>query len=101
MTLINPEPVIQYLNSLLLLDPVAITKLVETRVEVNKDFTKHETVQILDIGTDENPMYSVGLLGILNGLCGVDDDGWGFIVAECDLDTGRILKFIHKKDRDK
>jgi hypothetical protein len=100
MEKINPELIIQYLNSLLLLDQKAISELVEKRVEVNEQFSHHETVQILRSGSDDKPIYSVGLLGILNGLCGVDDDGWGFVVAECNS-QGLINKFIHKKDRNK
>lgn len=100
MQTINPDLLIQYLNSLVALDAYAISKLIDYRVPVNKALTDHETVQILQKGTEENPEYCVGLLGILNGLCGVDEDGWGYIVAVCDTDNN-ISKFIHKKDRNK
>jgi hypothetical protein len=100
MEKINPELMIQFLNSLLLLDQKAISELVEKRVRVNENFSHHETVQVLETGTEDSPSYSVGILGILNGLCGIDDDGWGFVVAECDT-QGKINKFIHKKDRNK
>ncbi len=100
MSLINPELIIQYLNSLLLLDSTAISKLIDIRVSTNAKLANHETVQVVQNGTDENPEYIVGLLGILNGLCGIDEDGVGFIVAECDM-KNNISKFIHKKDRNK
>lgn len=99
--MLDPNLIIQYLNSLLLLDNFAISKLVDVRVSANKALADHETVQVLQTGTDESPEYSVGLLGILNGLCGKDsEDGWGYIVAECDNEDN-IIKFIHKKDRNK
>jgi len=94
MALINPESLIEYLNSLLLLDSTAISKLIDVRIQTNSRLAKHETVQVVQSNTGE---YTVGLLGILNGLCGIDEDGLGFIVAECDMNN-HIEKFLHKKD---
>ncbi|SRR6266705_4167600 len=94
---LNPEIIIQYLNSLIALDSQAISKLIDIRVPVNKEFLKHDTVQILQRGTEENPENVVGLLGILNGLCGVDEEGYGYIVAECDK-YNNISRFIHRKN---
>ena len=100
MLKLNPELIIEYLNSLIKLDKDAIGRLIELRTPCNNNLAKHETVQVLDEGTNNNPKYSVGLLGILNGLCGIDDDGYGFIMAEIDGDNN-LIKFIHKKDRNK
>lgn len=98
---INPELIIQYLNNLIKLDQKAISNLIDARVPCNTDLANHETVQVVDLGTDEIPEYKVGILGILNGLCGVDEDSFGFIVGEFDEDNKTIIKFIHKKDCNK
>lgn len=97
---INPDLIIEYLNSLIVLDGSAISQLIDFRVQTNNILANHETVQVLQKGTEESPEYYIGLLGILNGLCGIDEDGWGFIVAVCD-ENNKISKFIHKKDRNK
>lgn len=100
MTQINPEIIIQYLNSLLFLDKIALQNLIETRVQCNEKLANHETVQVLEGNGDNIGTFSVGLLGILNGLCGIDEDGWGYIVVKMDKDNN-INKFCHKKDIDK
>lgn len=89
------------MNDLLLLDRSAISKLIESRVSCNQALANHETVQVVNIKPESDPEYKVGILGLLNGLCGVDEDGFGFIVGEFDEDDKTIIKFIHKKDWNK
>jgi hypothetical protein len=96
MSNIDPNLIIDFLNSLILLDKDAVSALINTRVPCNKEFSEHETVQVL---AGENSTHSVGLLGILNGLCGVDENSWGFIVAEVDEKDDKVERFIHSKDK--
>jgi hypothetical protein len=74
----NPDEVIGFLNHLLFFDRAAIEALVENRIPCNEALADHPSVQVCDL---EQGSPKVGLLGILNGLCGTREDGWGFIAA--------------------
>ena len=66
-----------YLNELHVLDPHVISDMVEKRFPCNKALASHPTCQVI-------PGYVgniVGMLGVMNGLCGVDDMGRGAIAA--------------------
>jgi hypothetical protein len=73
---------IAFLNSLLELDRPAVASLIANRVPCNQALADHETVQV----RAQHGGYHVGLLGILNGLFGCDDDGIGPIAAVFDQD---------------
>ena len=75
---ISLDDVIQLLNGLVHADQNGITCLVEQRVPCNDKLGRHPTVQT---STDEEGHLVFGLLGILNGVFGVDDEGWGPIMA--------------------
>lgn len=83
--------VIAFLNELLKVDPEAMTALVETRVPCNQALREHPTVQVAV--NDETGQAAVGMLGILNGLVGVDDDGWGFVTVKLD-DNKQVTEFL-------
>ena len=84
------QRVVDYLNDLRERDPAAIHALVETRTPCNEALADHPTCQV----AIEGSQASVGLLGVLNGLCGVDSQGWGPIAAHYDGDllTGFSLR---------
>jgi hypothetical protein len=71
------EVVVDYLNELLEIDRAAIGALVDNKVPCNKLLANHPTVQV----ASKHAGCHVGLLGILNGLCGVKANGYGYIVA--------------------
>jgi len=78
---------VRFLNSLLEVDRVAVSHLFERHVPCNAALDNHPTVQIADDG--------VGVLGLLNGLFGTDEKGWGFIASVYeDNDPFTIVKFI-------
>lgn len=92
------EETIAFLNELIALDPEAMRALVEHHVPANQGLVDHPTVQVS--GYDGAPP-KVGLLGILNGLFGTDEEGWGVISALFE-DDGRLVKFmrtVHKNAR--
>lgn len=92
---INIEQVIKFLNSALETDPAAVTDLVEARVGCSQKLADHPTIQVeAALGG-----YWVGPLGVLNGLFGVDADGWGPIAA--DFDKYKIVRFrgVTKADK--
>lgn len=72
------EKIVVYLNELLKADEEAIGRLVEYRVPTNEALANHQTCQCVE----KNGVDYVGLLGILNGLCGVKPNGYGYLAAE-------------------
>jgi hypothetical protein len=103
---ITAQDVVRLLNEALVADQDAITNLVNARVACNEALGGHPTIQvgrfpvggswpepgspnINTVGTERR----VGILGILNGLFGVKEDGSGYIAALYDMSSGKITKF--------
>ena len=82
------QDTVSLLNEMLDLDAKATYRLISFRVACNKDLGDHPTIQILDV---EGQDY-VGLLGVLNGLFGVDEEDYGAIAAV--YDNGELMEFI-------
>lgn len=78
---VSPQDACDFLNDLFKRDPGAIYQLIETRVPVNAAAANHPTAQVT--------RGELGLLGVINGLFGVYDDGerknWGCIAFRGDL----------------
>ena len=80
---IRPEAasIVAFLNELCSIDREAILRLINTRVSCNDKLVHHQTVQVIH-GEEKN---SIGFLGIINGYCGVFDEGprkdWGAVQA--------------------
>jgi len=83
--------VVEFMDELVKIDSVAVSTLCGFRTPCNEQLQNHPTVQVSKYKPDEPA--SVGLLGILNGLCGVADDGYGAIAAIVDTDTGVVSGF--------
>ena len=81
------ERVVVFLNELAALDPNVLTELIEHRVPCNAAFAEHPTVQCT-----ASPA-TVVLLGILNGLCGVNENGIGFVAAQFSA-AGALERFL-------
>lgn len=81
------DHVLEVLNRLLATDPVATRDLVLlARVPCNDDLAKDPTIQVRGYKVnDDDPAYSVGIIGIINGFFGVDEGGWGPITANVKL----------------
>jgi hypothetical protein len=52
--------------------------LINVHVACNQAMADHPTVQVAQL---EDGTFAVGLLGILNGLFGADENGQGYIAA--------------------
>lgn len=89
---VSLENIIAFLNNLLLCDPKAIESLINTRVECNEALADHRTVQVAQVGH----IYEVGILGILNGIFGIHEEGslnrYGELCIVYD-DAGKIVRF--------
>lgn len=80
------EAIVALMNELLEMDPVAVSALCHVRVPCNETLAAHPKVQVAllrdpaEAGSNGDE-YSVGLLGVLNGLGGADYLGRGAIAA--------------------
>ena len=87
---VSVDETIKFLNGLVCLDGNAVLELVENRVSCNGELACHCSVQVMENG--DRPGSWVGMLGILNGLFGVDEEGSGQITAVFD-EEGRLAEF--------
>ena len=94
---VTVEQVVELLNQALEADETALTDLIQTRVACNKKLAEHSSIQVgLAPGCnseDKKLFYEVGILGLLNGLFGVDEKSWGAIAAEMNK-TGHVNRFM-------
>lgn len=83
-----------YLNSLVALDPNAIAVLISNRTVCNQALADHPTVQVWE----QNGGFNVTMLGVLNGLAGMHEDGpnkgFGGIAAYFDVDEKKPVKSL-------
>jgi len=79
---------VEVLNRMLLTDSRPVEKLVHTRFECNQELADDPSIQVLT----ENGKYAVGFLGVINGILGIYENGWGPIVADVD-EHGHIINF--------
>lgn len=90
------DRVTSLMNELLALDPDAVCRIVETRVQCGDRVAGHPHVQVSS--DNGNPPYMLGIMGILNGIIGAD--GKRFVIANLD-ENGRVVGFSHTvKDHD-
>lgn len=90
----DADAVIAFLNELVRLDELMLRDLIANRVTCNEAVQQHPFIQVGQ-GPDGRPVC--GLLGILNGYCGVIEggphDGWGPISMLTGAD-GTIRSFV-------
>jgi hypothetical protein len=81
---------IQYLNDMLALDQENLSKMLLARFPCNKEFME----------TSPAPCSEEGfrIIGVLNGIFGVNSKGEGWIVAEYDEETKVIVRFFQNDD---
>jgi hypothetical protein len=88
----TPEEVVRLLNDLLKDDPECITNLINNKIECNKTIAEHETVQV----SLKDGIYRLGIVGLLNGIFGINDNGFGCIASY--WEDGKLKKFIYDKN---
>jgi len=91
---ITRDEVINFFNELINIDKSAIAALIANRVPCNERLANHPTVQV----GKQNEGYDVGMLGILNGLFGCDNDGFGGILF-CFDDKNNLIKVISREEQ--
>jgi hypothetical protein len=90
----DPHAIIDFFNSLLTTDHNAIKELIQKRVPINWELAGYNDLTIIvDTDCDGEPSNPrLGILGILNGLVGVEDN-WGKIAVEID-ERGKVRRFV-------
>ena len=79
---VTVDHVLEVLNRMLEADPVATRELVLTHISCNEDLRDDPTIQVRTYSIQEDdPAHSVGILGVLNGIFGIDEGGWGPFTA--------------------
>jgi hypothetical protein len=78
------DEAVEFLNGLLALDRPAMAALLLNRVPCGEGLARHPTVQVM-----RRNGFQVGLLGVLNGLFGTDENGRGSITLR--LKEGEIV----------
>lgn len=82
LDLVLAQKIVDMLNDLLVHDKPAVAALIANRVPCSKYLADHPTIQV----AGQHGGHHVGLLGLLNGLCGIDDQYRGPITAIFDED---------------
>ena len=90
MNPVTVEQAVEVLNRAHKSDPVAMHNLVNNRVLCSEKLAEDPTVQV---GSLNNGFHEVGMMGIINGIFGLDENKIGFIAAECSTD-GVVLGFV-------
>jgi len=75
---ITAKDVVKLLNQMLKIDRQCVEKLIENRVPCTRKLAMHPTIQVIGKG---DGTYRIGMMGIINGMFGIDDNGMGQIVA--------------------
>lgn len=92
------EEALEVLNRIHAADPSVMPALIDHRVPCNRALADDPTVQVGRYGPPQSDMWEVGLLGVVNGLFGTDDQSWGWIAAHYD-DEHRLTGFIRTPPR--
>jgi len=90
---INVSEVVDLLNEINQIDPSVLPQLVKSRMRCNTSLAEHETVQVGEFEDANGKFNAVGFLGILNGFFGIDNEGWGPIMAHFSESGETILRF--------
>ncbi len=83
------DRIIDHLNDAVLHDRDAMEFLMRFYTPCNESLAKHPTIQVKRY---EDNSHTVGWLGVINGLCGVDENGCGLIAAYID-ENDKLIKF--------
>lgn len=72
---------VEVLNRALEADREAVTALFNTRLRCNEKLADDPTIQV---GGWQDGKSTIGPLGIINGIIGIQENGWGYIAARYD-----------------
>ncbi len=73
---------VDVLNRALEADPVCLNQLLNTRIRCNKALVDDPTIQV----AAKDDHFTLGPIGLINGIVGIDERSWGFVAAEYELE---------------
>lgn len=92
MPKLEDKAIVNFLNELLELDRVAMSKLMQTRIKVNDAVVNnHDVIKVNGC---------IGFLGIVNGLIGRKTNNYQTILMQINVVSGLIIKFALAKEFD-
>ena len=86
----SAEQAVALLNEMFRLDPVGMKALVNIRVGANEALAGHPTVQVAKSSIGG---YVFGILGVLNGIFGCDENNRGYVAAVFHDETEELEGF--------
>lgn len=86
---VSIDDVISFLNELFAIDADMVTSMIVNRTPCNQAMANHPSVQVWEWEGETK----VGLIGILNGLFGCDNDGTGPIATV--FNGERLVSITH------
>ena len=91
---VSIDEVIDLLNGAIESDRSAMQNLANARVQCNEELSLHETIQVGVV----DGKFRVGLIGILNGIFGMNEEGCGPIGFQFNDDNGELIN-VFRLDR--
>jgi len=90
------EHAIDVLNGALAMNAEAISKLLLFSIPCPPELVSHPTIQVRPVLKSEvsTEQYELSVLGLINGLFGLAEEGRGRITAQCATETSLIHSFI-------
>ena len=92
---ISIDDVVEYLNSVLEADPLALRALLCTFIPCSKKLAKHPTAIVSPEWWEG---FTIGTMGLINGMFGISEDNYAAISYKIDTDTNRIIGFYRTDD---
>jgi len=86
---ITVEQAVEVLNRAYDVDPVAMQNLIRNRVICTEELAEDPTIQV---GELVDGIFEVGMLGIINGIFGADENSIGHIAAK--THGGMLMGFM-------
>lgn len=91
------EDCVNYLNSLTKADPLAMRAFLCIRMPCNYELAIHPIAQISDSWEEWHTVgFTIDLMGIINGLFGIDKNNWGLIAYKLSED-GKVFEFFKRE----
>jgi hypothetical protein len=82
---------VEVLNRALEVDPITISLMLLRRDPCSPDLLKDETIQVREDIENGKGFTSISPFGLINGLFGKDEEGWGHIIMIVENDM--IIEF--------
>ena len=86
------KKIVDYLNELLKIDRPVIAAFITNRIPCSKKLANHPTVQ----AAAQHGGFYVGFLGLLNGLCGIHENGVGPICFMFKPEDGNNMMMLDR-----